>query len=251
MATFIQISDSHLGLPGAENRWSLAMSAIKARQPDFVLHTGDVTESGSEEQLRIARRGLDTLEIPWRAIPGNHDIGDSPPAGSGPDAAASERYDAALGPSRFTYPLDGWTIVGMSGLTFGTGRRDEAADWRWLSDALSSADGPTILAFHKPVFLDHVDELAETSSAMPTCARANLLPHLRATNTKLIVNGHRHAYRALQSDLLACVWAPSLAGPPESTPPMAQAPYPPGMVEFHLSPHGFQHQLIPLAGEVP
>lgn len=246
MARFIHISDSHLGLPGARRCWEYALKTIKARQPDFVLHTGDVTEHGRQQEFEQARADLDGLGIPWRAIPGNHDIGDGPPTGTGPDPSAVTRYDAVLGPSRFIYPLGSWTLIGISGLEFGSGQRSDASARKWLLQAISTVSGPIILAFHKPVFVDHMGEHTETSAAMPACARAHLAASLRLPNLKLVLSGHRHAHRVIQNDAISAVWAPAVNGPPEATPPMAGFRAPPAMLEFHLSRHGHQHQLVPL-----
>lgn len=248
MTTFIHISDSHIGLPHAEQHWETALKIIKARQPDFVLHTGDVTEHGHQSDFEQARADLDGLGIPWRAIPGNHDIGDGPPAGKGPDPMHVKRYDIALGPSRFVYPLGSWTLVGMSGLEFGTGCCADMAAKAWLAQALASVSGPTILAFHKPVFVDHMADATDSSVAMPACARADLAMHLRQPNIKLVLSGHRHAHRVIQNDVISTVWAPAVNGPPETTPPMAGTPALPAMLEFRLSAHGHQHQIIPLYG---
>ena len=246
MTTFIHISDSHIGLPDANQHWETALKIIKARQPDFVLHTGDVTEYGHQADFEQARADLDGLGIPWRAIPGNHDIGDGPPAGKGPNPDALKRYDIALGPSRFAYPLGAWTLIGMSGLEFGTGGSAESAAKAWLIQAMASVSGPIILAFHKPIFVDHIAEVTESSAAMPAYARAHLAVRLRQPNIKLVLSGHRHAHRVIQNDLVCTVWAPAVNGPPETTPPMAGTSALPAMLEFRLSPHGHQHQIVPL-----
>lgn len=246
MTTFIHLSDSHIGLPDANGHWETALKIIKARRPDFVLHTGDVTELGHQVDFEKARADLDSLGIPWRAIPGNHDIGDGPPVGKGPDPDALKRYDIALGPSRFIYPLGSWTLIGMSGLEFGTERQADSSARAWLSQAIDSVSGPIILAFHKPVFVDDINEVTETSAAMPACARSHMAENLHLPNLKLVLSGHRHAHRVIQNEVVSTVWAPAVNGPPENTPPMARTSALPAMLEFRLSAHGYQHQIIPL-----
>lgn len=82
---FAVISDPHIGSTTA-NRWhnrfltdrpeeTLAetVAAINDHQPEFVLVTGDLSDTGSEDELRLARETLDGLTAPWIVSRGNHD----------------------------------------------------------------------------------------------------------------------------------------------------------------------------------
>jgi outer membrane protein assembly factor BamB/predicted phosphodiesterase len=40
---------------------------------DFVILSGDITEFGADQELKLAKRILDSLQLPWYVIPGNHD----------------------------------------------------------------------------------------------------------------------------------------------------------------------------------
>lgn len=246
MRTFIQISDTHLGLPEATERWNRAMRLIAERRPDFVLHTGDITERAETAKLAQARKGLAALGIEWRMIPGNHDIGDGPPKGGGPDSSAVTRFEDAIGPTRFTYTLGTWTIIAFSGLELGTGGTAEADLWRWLDEKLGAASEPVALALHKPVFVDGPDDRSETSDQLPVGARSRLWQRIVDSNVQLVLSGHRHTYRVLHRPPAVCVWGPALAGPPENTPPLAFAPSPPALLEYRVTEGGVHHQLVPL-----
>jgi len=52
--------------------------------PDVVIHLGDLSLDGAHGpgHLAYGRQQLDRLPVPWRAVPGNHDIGDNPWAGA-------------------------------------------------------------------------------------------------------------------------------------------------------------------------
>ncbi|HYO24494.1 MAG TPA: metallophosphoesterase, partial [Lacipirellulaceae bacterium] len=41
---------------------------------DLVVVTGDLTQRARQSQFAAARAFLDSLESPWMAVPGNHDI---------------------------------------------------------------------------------------------------------------------------------------------------------------------------------
>jgi 3',5'-cyclic AMP phosphodiesterase CpdA len=77
----IQISDTHLS-PGkvhfADN-WPPLARWIVEQRPDLVIHTGDVTVDGAEVEadLRYAAELMRGLGVRFRAVPGNHDVGDA------------------------------------------------------------------------------------------------------------------------------------------------------------------------------
>lgn len=79
--TFVQISDSHIGFHQAPNEdpgatLKLAVDAINALpvQPQFVIHTGDVTHLSKPAQFDAARLILQSLRAPLVVIPGEHDV---------------------------------------------------------------------------------------------------------------------------------------------------------------------------------
>jgi Icc protein len=83
---FAHISDSHIGAqPGFVSNGHQALANLDALVEtinaltfpvDFVLHSGDVSEDGSESSYRLAKAVLDRLRIPIRYVAGNHDDGD-------------------------------------------------------------------------------------------------------------------------------------------------------------------------------
>jgi len=77
---FVQISDSHIGFHQAANpdvagTLQQTIAAINAlpNQPEFVIHTGDVTHLAKAEQFDTARSLLGTLRAPLVVLPGEHD----------------------------------------------------------------------------------------------------------------------------------------------------------------------------------
>jgi 3',5'-cyclic AMP phosphodiesterase CpdA len=81
--SFVQISDSHIGFHRPENpdvagTLQQTIAKIKAlrRQPDFVLHTGDITHLSTPEQFDNAQQILRDLNLPIHFVPGEHDTQD-------------------------------------------------------------------------------------------------------------------------------------------------------------------------------
>lgn len=79
----VQISDTHINEPGqlvyghhdtaASLRRAIETINAMSPEPDLVLHTGDIASHGSSERYAYFRSIMDELQVPWRAIPGNHD----------------------------------------------------------------------------------------------------------------------------------------------------------------------------------
>jgi 3',5'-cyclic AMP phosphodiesterase CpdA len=78
---FVQISDSHIGFHQAANpdvsaTLQSVVGGINAlpKQPQFVVHTGDVTHLAKPEQFDAAKQILGGLRAPLIALPGEHDV---------------------------------------------------------------------------------------------------------------------------------------------------------------------------------
>src|SRR5262252_3763401 len=71
---FAWLSDTHVGSTTGQEDLRAAVRDINSMTGlSFVILSGDVTEYGSREQLRLARELLDGLKIPCHVVPGNHD----------------------------------------------------------------------------------------------------------------------------------------------------------------------------------
>lgn len=51
--------------------------AVNGEQPDFVVMTGDLSDTASAAELEMARSILDGITVPWIVCPGNHDSTDA------------------------------------------------------------------------------------------------------------------------------------------------------------------------------
>ncbi len=67
------ISDLHFGRNDLEVTEGLALELF-SQAPDLVVASGDFTMAGTALEFRQARDFLDTLAVPWFAVPGNHDV---------------------------------------------------------------------------------------------------------------------------------------------------------------------------------
>src|SRR3954463_514409 len=79
--TSAQLGDSHIGFnkpPNADARATFreAIAKVKAlpQRPDFVIHTGDVSQLSRDEEFDDAEQMLKELGLPVFFVPGEHDM---------------------------------------------------------------------------------------------------------------------------------------------------------------------------------
>jgi hypothetical protein len=79
--TFVQLSDSHIGFnkaPNADARATFRQAIAKVNalptKPDFVIHTGDVSQLSRDEEFDDADQMLKELGLPVFFVPGEHDM---------------------------------------------------------------------------------------------------------------------------------------------------------------------------------
>ena len=109
----LQVSDTHLAAraPFSIANWR-AVSEFADTAADLVVHTGDISLDGGDD-LAFSWREIDRLTAPWRAVPGNHDIGDPEPAADPVDASRRARYHASFGDGSWALVERSWNLVGL------------------------------------------------------------------------------------------------------------------------------------------
>jgi len=213
-----QITDTHLSErhAGFTANFDLLAEHLRDAAPDLVVHTGDVSAHGelAIDDLLFARRKLDALGLPWRAIPGNHDVGNDPGLGNTPaDAARLARWTEAFGPDRFVEDVPGWRLIGLDTLITTTDLPEAEEQFADLADALASAVGRAVgLFLHKPLCEETMAEhLASYWSVQPK-PRRRMLDLLEAYRPAFVASGHVHQWRDRGvSEGLRQVWAPATA----------------------------------------
>ncbi len=99
---FAMVTDTHVGLPpsGRAERLSLVYAAIAGLAPDFVLHCGDITDTGLPgEYDRYQQAVPAALRGRIRHVPGNHEVRWDP--------TAKELYRARFGAERYSFDAGG------------------------------------------------------------------------------------------------------------------------------------------------
>lgn len=212
----IQISDTHLSRTKAHFgcNWPPLAAWIAQQGPDLVIHTGDVTVDGAEaeDDLRYAAELMRGLGVPFRAVPGNHDVGDAEHPRQPVDDDRLARWRAHFGPDRWVEDAAGFRLIGLDAMLFGSGHAEEAAQMAWLAAVMEEArDRPMAWFLHRPLFLHSLDEGDTGYWSVKPQTRAPFLELVRRHSVALLASGHLHKAHQAVCDGVRYVWCPSSA----------------------------------------
>ena len=104
---FAILSDIHVS-PGNENERQLRLAVEEINRDDAqaVLMTGDLTNEGSDEQLRNVKSILDDINKPLYVVPGNHENNWS--------QSACKTFVDLWGNDRFVFEIDSLVVIGLN-----------------------------------------------------------------------------------------------------------------------------------------
>lgn len=214
----VQISDTHLspGKPHFADNWPPLAAWITKQRPDLVIHTGDVTVDGAEVEADLVYSAelINKLGVRWRAVPGNHDVGDARHAQQPVNAERLATWRRHFGPDRWVEDVDtgerGWRLIGLDAMLIDSGEAEEAEQAEWLDHLLREAGGRRIVWFlHRPLFLDGPEEGDTGYWSIKPQPRARLMALVRRYRVALVASGHLHKARDFQHDGTRYIWSPA------------------------------------------
>ena len=179
------LSDVHVS-PGNANEGKLreAVAEINATDVDAVMMTGDLTNEGSDEQLRNIKGILDGITHPLYVIPGNHENNWS--------QSACKTFNDLWGSDRFVFTVDNLVVVGMNCGPFmkmGDGHIKQE-DLLWLDSTLTAMVKPGMQVLsvnHYPI----LDDLDNYRSYVDILKKYPVITHQC---------GHYHRWRLYETD---------------------------------------------------
>ena len=182
---FAILSDIHV-TPGNANEGKLkeAVVEINASDVDAVLMTGDLTNEGSDVQLRNVKSILDGITKPLYVIPGNHENNWS--------QSACKTFNDLWGNDRFVFTIGKLVVIGMNCGPFmkmGDGHIKQE-DLTWLDKTLSEMVKPGMKVLsvnHYPLNedLDNYRDYVRVLKNYP------VITH---------INGHWHRWRQYEAE---------------------------------------------------
>lgn len=155
------ICDPHLGLKGRPTYHNLllgdrapqlvrsAVDALKREQVNAVLALGDLTNSGTAEEMETACSLLSALDVPWWVTPGNHD------AAAVASGVFRELFAGHIAEGALTlgdiFCLCPWDVTPGAGPDSSTFLIGQAQMTRLLDSVRSGMHKFVLLATHAPV----------------------------------------------------------------------------------------------------
>lgn len=192
--SFLQISDTHIGFskpanpdPAGTLRETIARIKALPMQPDFLVHTGDVTHLAKPEQFDLAQQLLGEIGLPIHFVPGEHDMVD----GNDPRAFIARLAPGSKGNGWYSFNANGVhfialvNVVQLGSKGMGTLGADQLA---WLQSDLAglSASTPIVVLSHFPLWSLFPDWGWGTEDGMAALAL------LRRFGSVTALNGHIH-----------------------------------------------------------
>ena len=201
MTRIIQFSDTHFStdpelIETRRRDMARAVAAINAlqEQPALVVHTGDASNAGQEEEYAIIRAEMEKLNAPWVIVPGNRD-----------SRARMRRAFGDLGwlpeeegPLDFVVPVnESLALVGFDskGHRTNKGWADEARAARLLVllEEVKAAGRRAALAMHHPPYV--LEEIPDPYQYEPWEHAGAITDVVRAAgNVSVLITGHAHRY---------------------------------------------------------
>ena len=186
----------------ANARAEYAVGMLKAAEPDFTVHLGDVIHPlphmpSAADAIVEAKRILAPLLADMKFVPGNHDIGDKPsklmPAGP-VEASGITAYEALIGPQFQTFQHEELQVFTINSSLINSASSHEQEQRQWLEAQLHDSNAEVKILFsHYPPFIcspteaDHYDNYAEPG-------RSWLLKLAAESGVDAIFSGHVHHF---------------------------------------------------------
>jgi len=192
--TFLQISDTHVGFAKAANpdpvatlRETVAKIRALPVQPDFLVHTGDISHLAKTEQFDLAQQVLGEIGLPIHFVPGEHDLVD----GNDPRPFIARFAPEATGDGWYSFDVKGVHFVALVNVVqlgskgMGTLGAEQLA---WLKEDLAglSSSTPIVVLSHFPLWALYPDWGWGTEDG------ATALALLRRFGSVTALNGHVH-----------------------------------------------------------
>lgn len=228
--------------------------AVANAHADAALVAGDLTRDGHPAEFDAVDDALGSLSVPWRAIPGNHDV---PKAFDDHASPPVERFAERYGPLPFAESVGEITLLGVDTATSGPdgtgagsvdGDTDGPTDLRetwggrvgpaqraWLAEQLAEHDRPVVALHHPAAGLpDCPDGPRWRNFRLFDDEAVSAL--LREHDVPLALSAHHHVPAVVSHGDTVEALAPAVCSFPQAS------------LHVEVGPDGTTLRLVPLAG---
>lgn len=216
MPGFIQITDTHIVARGAlaygrsDTAIALqrAIETINAKLPvlddiDCAIVTGDLTDHGTAEEYAHFASLMGALDLPWRAVPGNHDRRDAMRA-----AFSDTSWMPKEGPIQWAQDFGPFSVIGLDTPLEGARHGDLSPEGFAFLDAALSAigDQPAVIATHHPWMHSGIPAMDADNLRNGAVLMDRLESHPGPVR---MISGHIHRAMTGQIGRITCQIAPA------------------------------------------
>ena len=249
----VHVSDTHLSPTHTyfAMNWTAFQEDMRAAPPDLLVHGGDLAFNAPalEADLAYAGQELKNLGVPWRAIPGNHDIGEAPSFSRLKQPLTPQQIAAwhrHVGPQWWSHDIGEWRLIGLDTSLMGSALVAEAEQRAFFTEALATRGKRPVMVFiHMPPYDQDPNDTAWTVATIAHAPRVDFLETCATSGVKIICCGHLHTYRRLRHRGMHIVWAPPTAMVDVARGLRNRKRFPrPGYVEWTLDGRKASHKLI-------
>ena len=192
-----QITDTHV--EGEEGgRSSGEMLARDLRQlvdrdrPDLIIHSGDLSNRGTQEELHWCARAFEAVVPPVFALFGNHDGSAEKRADNG-ELSCTRNFGQIFGPAYYSFDWGGRHFVLYADVDhfFSAADRQRKEAWLWADLQQQPAGRESVVVVHMPPSLEFVERLG-------------------SFNVRLVLFGHWHSSKSFAFAKVAVAATPPL-----------------------------------------
>lgn len=216
MPAFIQITDTHIvekghlvcGVSDTNAALRKAVKSINNRLPtlgqiDCAIVTGDLTDNGTPDEYAHFAEIMSDLELPWIAIPGNHDHRETMRT-----AFAQQDWMPSSGQIQWLRDFGPFAVLGLDTLLEGAHHGELSAPaFTFVDEQLIKLAGkPLIVATHHPWMHCGITEMDADNLRNGAALMERLEQYSGPTR---MISGHVHRAITGQVDNVLCQISPS------------------------------------------
>lgn len=192
---FCAFSDTHLGVPEAEEHFSRVQKYVNMRMPHFVVDAGDIIDFDDAKQWQVFAEKDAGLKMPLFSTIGNHD-----------SYLSNKLYEEYLGDLFHGFSFNGSQFLFLdnaqkfNNATLVMDGNKPMAQWEWLEEKLKQEADNRFVFFHFPVFgvrsmLDPM-YVKDSNLEARTVEVSKMVDLFKTSGVKHVCYGHLHsAYR--------------------------------------------------------